>query len=274
MDSRHPCGDIACLAFSDEGKYLASGGSDGLIRIWPTCSARKPTQQGLKTLSNRPHWTVKCLAIASDSNLLASGSRDEIKLWNVEDDVRLHSFHHRCGVASSLVFSGIGESIQCLAATNKGSLIRVSMNSCRYEFTSEIIVDCGMLNLKTSFSECGSFFVTIDSTLLPRNQLCLYEVKPKGVSMRQRVTLPAYCGFRTNAGMAFSPDNKMLAVISDTSSEDDTIIRLLDMKDLTLQRQFKWQFLNGDFPVSLAVDPSSRYLATACDGGSARLGTT
>jgi hypothetical protein len=52
-----------------------------------------------------------------------------------------------------------------------------------------------------------------------------------------------------------SPDNKMLAIMSDTytSSEDDTVIRLLDRKDLTLQRQFKWQFLNENFPVSPAV---------------------
>jgi WD40 repeat protein len=267
-------GDVSCLAFSDDGKYLASVGSDGLIRIWPTDSARKPTQQGLKTLPGHPDLGVRCLAFALDSNLLASGSRGEIKLWNVEDGVCVHSIHHRCGNTSSLVFSGVGESIRCLAATPKGSLIRISRkNSSDYEFTSESIVD-GTALVLTSFSQCGSFLATIDPTLHPRIQLCLHEVLLNGVSKRQNVTLPAYCGFMTNAGMAFSPDNKMLAVISDTSSEDDTVIRLLDMKDLTLQRQFKWQFLNGNIPISLAVDPSGRYLASSFfRRGSVRLWT-
>jgi WD40 repeat protein len=72
--------------------------------------------------------------------------------------------------------------------------------------------------------------------------------------------------------MSFSPDNKTLAVISDTSGDDDTVVRLLDLTDLTQQRQLKWQ-LQGELTVSLAVDPSSRYLATASSHGAVRLWT-
>jgi WD40 repeat protein len=266
-----------CLAFSGDGKYLSLGGSDGLIRIWPANSARKPTQHGFKTLPSRPHSTVRCLAFASDSNILASGVDGAIKLWGVEDGVCLHTFVLRHGIisfdplyrrTSSLVFTGVGASIQCLAATGDGSLIRISWNNTLSDCTRDLIdLDGAMRSRNTCFSQCGSFLATIDST----NKLCLHEIQTNGMFTRtQIVTLPSYCSLRTNAGMAFSPDNNMLAVISDTSREGDTVVRLLDVKDLSLKRQ--WQ-LRGRYPVSLVVDPSSRYLATATSQGTIRLWT-
>jgi WD40 repeat protein len=262
--------DIFCLTFSGDGKYLASGGNDRLIRIWPTDNGARQPQQSEQTLPGHLTIKVRCLAFSSDSNLLASGSSGEIKLWNVEDGVCIQTFVYHHGSTSSLVFSGVGESIKCFAATTDGSLIRISRSSSHSEFTSDIIVVGSTRFLNSVFSSCGSFLATMDLT----NTLCLYEIKTDGTStpLAQSVTLPAYCILKTNAGMAFSPDNKTLAVISDTSRHDDTVVRLLDVKDLTLQRQLKWQ-LRDDIPVSLSVDPSSRYLATACSDGTVRLWT-
>jgi WD40 repeat protein len=260
---------IFCLSFSNDGKYLASGGNDRLIEIWPTKNTKEPTQQSPKTLRNHQH-RVLSLAFASDSNILASGSYGEIKLWNVEDEICLHTIAHQHGSPSSLVFSGDGEStINCLAATTDGSLIRVSWNSSNHsEFTSDIVVDGATRYLNSVFSHCGSLLATMDLT----NKLCVYNIKTKGMSTAQSVTLPAYCVLNTNAGMTFSSDNKTLAVICDTTSsqDDDTVVRLLDVKDLSLQRKLKWKS-RGYFPVSLAIDPSSRYLATAFSDGRVRL---
>jgi WD40 repeat protein len=262
-------GDIFCLAFSGDGEYLASGGNESLIRIWPTNSTKKPTQQSRdKTLPGHTTEIVNCLAFASDSNILASGSYGEIKLWNVEDGVCTQSFDQLHTKTISLVFKGVGESIQCLAATADGSLIRISRNSGHSEFTNDRIVEGATPFRISAFSHCGSFLTTVDLT----NKLCLYEVKTDCILMRQSVTLPAYCRIRTNAGMTFSADNKMLAVISDRCREDDTVVRLLDVKDLTLQRQLKWQ-LRGQLTVSLAVDQSSRYLATSWADGRVRIWT-
>jgi WD40 repeat protein len=260
-------GVISCLAFSGDGKYLASGGSDGLIRIWPTKSTRKPTQQAHdKTLPGHTTQPVHCLAFASDSNILASGSYGEIKLWNVEDGTCTHSLNQQHARTISLVFSGVGESIQCLAATSNGSLIRISRDSSYSEFTSDRIVDGATPFWFSAFSHCGSFLTTVDLT----NKLCLHEVNTDGILMVQSVKLPSYCRIRTSSGIAFSADNKMLAVISDHGSEDDTIVRLLDVKALTLRRKLKWQ-LKGSFPISLAIDPSNRYLAISCSDGRVRL---
>jgi WD40 repeat protein len=80
LDSKRPC-----LAGPDRSHlvpdpYLAAGGSNGLIQLWPTNITRKPTRQGLKTLRHDPTKEVLCLAFASDSSLLASGNEGEMKL--------------------------------------------------------------------------------------------------------------------------------------------------------------------------------------------------
>jgi WD40 repeat protein len=262
--------NVQCLSFSDDGKYLAGGGNDGLIRMWPANSSRKPTQQGLKSLPGHPFSTANCLAFASDSNILASGSDGAIKLWNVEDGACTQTFVLRNGNISSLVFSGVGERIQCLAATTDGSLIRISRSSNHSEFTSNVIVLGAARFLNTIFSSCGSFLATLDRT----NKLCLYDIKTKGMSiMTQSVILPACCIRRTNTGMAFSPDNKMLAILGDATDKNDTAVRLFDVTGLRLKRQFKWQRRESSFPVALALDPSSRHLATACYDGSVKLWT-
>jgi WD40 repeat protein len=261
-----------CLSFSGDGKFLAAGGTNGLIHIWPTNRSRISAHQRHKSLQGHGHMAVQCLAFASDSNILAFASKGEITLWNVEDGVCIHRFHHQYGNAGSLVFSGVGESIQCLVATTDGSLIRISRNSSHdSEFTSDVVFDRATGFYCTTFSPCGSFLATADAT----NKLCLYKIETNGMStMTQSVTLPGYCSLRTNAGMTFSSDHKMLVVISDTSLDDEnTIVRLLDAKDLTLQRQFKWQQLRGKLRGSLAIDPSSRYLATASQKGGIRLCT-
>jgi WD40 repeat protein len=77
---------------------------------------------------------------------------------------------------------------------------------------------------------------------------------------------------RTSSGIAFSADDKMLAVATDHGSEDDTAVRRLDVKDLTLRRQLKQQ-LRGSFPICLAIDPSNRHLAISCSDGRVRLWT-
>ena len=259
--------DTLCLSFSGDGKYLASGGTDKLIQIWPTNSTTKrPTPQSSKTLRHHQH-KLQCLAFAaSDSNILASGSDGEIKIWNVRDEECRHTVDHQHGSPSSLVFSGVGEKIQCLAATTDGSLIRIRWNRNHSEFTSDVIVDGATRFLNSVFSHCGSFLATIDLM----NKLCLYDIKSEGgMSLAHSVTLSSYCILKTNAGMAFSRDSKTLAVIS---QHDDTVVRLLDVKDMTLQRKLKWK-LRGFFPVSLAIGPGSRYLATACSDGRVRLWT-
>jgi WD40 repeat protein len=70
------------VAFSSDGKLLASGSTDRTIKLWDVASGQhKASLQG-------PTGAVHSVAFSSDGKLLASGSGEfgkpgEIKLWGV-----------------------------------------------------------------------------------------------------------------------------------------------------------------------------------------------
>jgi WD40 repeat protein len=73
-------GTVNSVAFSPDGRLLASGSSDQTIKLWEVASGRE-----VRTLSGHTYvvWSV---AFSPDGRLLASGSGDiTIKLWDISD---------------------------------------------------------------------------------------------------------------------------------------------------------------------------------------------
>ncbi len=71
-------GSVLAVAISPDGKILASGSSDGQIRLW-----RLPDCEPLVVCRGHSDWVLS-VAFSPDSNLLASGSEDRtVRLWDV-----------------------------------------------------------------------------------------------------------------------------------------------------------------------------------------------
>ena len=69
---------VTALTFSPDGKILASGDSDGIIKLWDVA-----TMQNIATLDGHIDY-IRCLAFSPDGKILASGNSDgTIKLWDV-----------------------------------------------------------------------------------------------------------------------------------------------------------------------------------------------
>jgi WD40 repeat protein len=73
-------GYVRSVAFSPDGRLLASGSRDETIKLWEVASGRL-----VRTLSGHTSW-VESVAFSPDGRLLASGSVDTtIKLWGISD---------------------------------------------------------------------------------------------------------------------------------------------------------------------------------------------
>jgi hypothetical protein len=69
---------VSALVYAADGKTLASGGEDGVVRLWDVASCRE-----LRRFGEHPKQ-VACLAFTPNSQVLASGSQDgTIVLWEV-----------------------------------------------------------------------------------------------------------------------------------------------------------------------------------------------
>jgi hypothetical protein len=99
-------GWICCLAFSADGKRLASAGRDQTIRLWEVATGREvhavETDQG----------EVAALALAGDAKTVAAVARDQmVRLWEVATGKERAVFHGPKEAVTSVAFSPDGRSL-------------------------------------------------------------------------------------------------------------------------------------------------------------------
>jgi WD40 repeat protein len=97
---------IFSLAFSPDGKILASGSKDCTIKLWEVSTERE-----ISTLKGHRKY-INSVAFSPDGKILASGSKDKtIKLWDVRTGREITTlWEHSYGV-SSVAFSPDGKTL-------------------------------------------------------------------------------------------------------------------------------------------------------------------
>jgi WD40 repeat protein len=179
------------IAFSPDGRYLATGGVDQTIKIWDVATGRE-----LRTLTGHVR-AVKAVAFSPDAKLLASGGADgKIKLWEIASGSEVGGLPGHTQAVNALVFSRDG---RWLASGGADFAVKLWDVAARREERS-LVGHTGWV-LALAFSPDGSLLASgsLDATI----RLWSLSSKRKPLALEQHTA-----GVKS---LAFSPDGAMLA---------------------------------------------------------------
>ncbi len=235
-----------CVAFSSDGKLLASGDTQGNIYL-----RQMPNSQIVKMYRAHQAW-VRSIAFNPDGQTLASASRDcTVKLWAITTGQCLHTFKHT-EMASGLAWSPDGT---MLASVSFDQTLRV-WNSRMGECLKVLLENAAQI-ASVAWSPDGKILACPggDNTVLLWDALLgeLLETLSDHASLVWYVT--------------FSPDGKTLA-----SSSQDGTIKLWNISSGECHQTVQGNF--GGIAWWLAFSPNGRMLAGGCQDGTVRLWET
>ncbi|MGH3807075.1 MAG: TIR domain-containing protein [Pseudonocardiaceae bacterium] len=118
-------GSVFAVVFSPDGRILASGGEDQMVRLWNVADPAHPVPLGQPLTGHTS--TIRSVAFSADGRILASGSDDQtVRLWNVADPAHPvplgQPLTGHTGIVRSVVFSPDGRT---LASGGEDRMVRL-----------------------------------------------------------------------------------------------------------------------------------------------------
>ena len=179
---------VDSVAFSPNGKLLASGAADRTVKLWDVAS-----QQNIATL---PHThVVLSVAFSPNGKLLASGALDNtVKLWDVTTKQNIATLKGHTDAVDSVAFSPNGK---LLASGSWDNTVKLW----------DVVSQQNIATLANAGT--GNFLFSPDGTTLAA--VTGYSIELWDVASQQNIApLPLAYGERISF-LAFSPDGASLA---------------------------------------------------------------
>ncbi|OKH56980.1 AAA-like domain-containing protein, partial [Scytonema sp. HK-05] len=220
---------VTSVAFSPDGKTIASGSDDNTVRLWNL------NGQQLKTLSKHSS-SVTSVAFSPDGKTIASGSDDNtVRLWNLKGE-HLKTLSGHSSSVTSVAFSPDGKTI---ASGSDDKTVRLwNLNGQQLKTLSEHSSSVRSV----AFSPDGKTIATGSDD----NTVRLWNLKGEHLK-----TLSGHSSSVTS--VAFSPDGKTIA----TGSVDKTV-RLWNLNG----KQLKTLSGHSSSVMSVAFSPDGKTIAT------------